>query len=104
MLIESADIALNPGIVFDEQKITTARVRLLPRRDRKPIELLPVEQQDDRFFVESISRLGSITDRDKIALAAEELFAPDEERIWEAMRTLKAQHSEPDKSPSSKSA
>jgi hypothetical protein len=98
MLIESQDITLSPGIVYDGKQIKTARVKLLTRGERKAIDLLPDDKQDDRSFKDSISKLGHLTEREKIDEAAELLFAPDEVRINQAIKALHEKYMEPSKS------
>src|SRR5687767_1436311 len=104
MKIESPEINLNPGIVYDGKEIKTAKVRLLQRGERKAIDLLPEDKQDDKAFIDSIVSLGQITDRAKIGEAVEFLYAPDEARINIAIKELHEKYSDPPKSESESAA
>jgi hypothetical protein len=100
MKIESKDIQLNPGIVYDGKEIKTARVQLLTRGERAAIDLLPENKQDDRAFKDSISTLGHLTEREKIDEAVQLLYVPDESRINRAIKELHDAYAEPSKSES----
>src|ERR1044072_5547113 len=91
MEIVSPEIKLNPGIEVDGKTLTSAKVRLLTRAERRTIELLPLEEQEDRFFKSMVVQLGHLKapqDRKKIDDALEDIYETDENRIYQARKEL----------------
>ena len=95
--IVSEGFALSPGIVVDEKQINTCKVRLLTRGDLKALDKVNDEQErDDLAMLLSIYQLGDITE--VTPAHVDMLTAPDEEKINQAIKELRAKYSPGSKS------
>jgi hypothetical protein len=91
-LAVSDAIELNPGLLVNNQHITTAKLKLLTMTDQKAIWAEPQELRLEASLAASIFSFGDVEDRAIIRSAIGGLTTPDQDRLDRAFKALEAKY------------
>jgi hypothetical protein len=91
----SDPIDLNPGLRINGSMVTTARVKLLVKREIKQILQAPEDERLDLELKYSLLNLGNVTDRRIIEAAVSDLTSVDEIRLHTSISELRLKYMNP---------